>query len=104
MNEEKLKRANKIKEEIERLEAQRVSLSSAIYRRKKDLPCTRRFLKLFKTDVEREETQDYTQGIWYWSINENPERMIELDLEDLELLIDSKAKRIHALRKEFEEM
>ena len=54
--------------------------------------------------MKREEAQDYTQGIWYWSINEKPERMIELDLEDLELLRDSKAKRIDALRKEFEEM
>lgn len=104
MNEDKLKRANKIKDEIERLEAQYVNLSSAINCRKKDLPCTRRFLKLFKPDVEREEAQDYAQGIWYWSINEKPERMIELDLEDLELLRDSKAKRIDALRKEFEEM
>lgn len=104
MNEDKLKRANKIKEEIERLEAQYVNLSSSINRRKKDLPCTRRFLKLFKPDVEREESQDYAQGVWYWSINEKPERMIELDLEDLELLRDSKTKRIDALRKEFEEM
>ena len=104
MNEDKLKRANEIKDEIERLKAQRVNLSSAIYRRKEDLPCVRRFLKLFKSDVEREEAEDYTQGIWYWSINEKPERMIELDLDDLELLKDSKAKRIDALQKEFEEM
>lgn len=104
MNEDKLKRANEIKEEIERLEAQRVNLSSSVYSRKKDLPCARRFLKLFKPDVEREEAEDYTQGIWYWSINSQPERMIELDLEDLELLRDSKAKRIDALRKEFEKI
>ena len=104
MNEDKLKRANKIKEEIERLEAQYVNLSSGINCRKKDLPVTRRFLKLFKPDVEREEAQDYAQGVWYWSINEKPERMIELDLDDLELLKDSKAKRIDALQKEFEEM
>lgn len=104
MNEDKLKRANKIKEEIERLEAQYVNLSSGINCRKKDLPVTRRFLKLFKHDAEREEAQDYAQGVWYWSINGKPERMIELDLEDLELLRDSKAKRIDSLRKEFEEM
>lgn len=104
MNEDKLKRANEIKEEIERLEAQRVNLSTAVYSRKKDLPYVRRFLKLFKPDVEREEVEDYTQGIWHWSINSQPERMIELDLEDLELLRDSKAKRIDALRKEFEKM
>ena len=104
MNEANLKRANKIKEEIERLETQYVNLSSAINCRKKDLPCARRFLKLFKPDVEREEAQDYAQGVWYWSINEKPERMIELDLEDLELLRYSKAKRIDALRKEFEKM
>lgn len=104
MNEEKLKRANEIKDEIERLEAQRVNLSTAVFRRKEDLPYIRKFLKLFKPDVEREGAEDYAQGIWYWSINDNPERMIELDLEDLELLRDSKVKRIDALRKEFEEM
>lgn len=99
-----MKRANEIKDEIERLEAQYVNLSSAIYRRKKELPCVRRFLKLFKPDVEREEAQDYVNGIWYWSINEKPERMIELDLDDLVLLRESKDKRIDALQKEFEEM
>ena len=104
MNENKLKRANEIKNEVERLKAQHVNLSSAIYRRKEDLPCARRFLKLFKSDVERERAEDYAQGIWYWSINEKPERMIELDVHDLELLRDSKAKRIDALQKEFEEM
>lgn len=104
MNEDKLKRANEIKEEIKRLEAQYVNLSSAIYHRKEKLPYVRRFLKLFKPDVEREGAEDYIQGIWYWSIDEKPERMIELDLEDLELLRDSKDKRINALRKEFEEM
>lgn len=104
MNEDKLKRANEIKDEIERLKAQRANLSSAIYDRKEGFPCVRRFLKLFKSDVEREEAEDYTQGIWYWSINEKPERMIELDLDDLKLLRDSKDKRIDALQKEFKEM
>lgn len=104
MNEDKLKRANEIKDEIERLKAQHANLSSAIYRRKEELPYVRRYLKLFKPDVEREEKEDYAHGVWYWSINEKPERMIELDLEDLELLRESKAKRIDALRKEFEEI
>lgn len=104
MNEEKLRRANEISKEIERLKAQSVNLSSNIYHREKEVPYFRKFLKLFNSNLQREEQEDYISGIWYWTISGEPEMLIELDLEDLKLLKESKNKRIIELQKEFKEL
>ena len=104
MNEEKLRRANEISKEIERLKAQSVDLSSNVYRREEEVPYFRKFLKLFNPNAKRERVKDYVSGIWYWTIPEEPEKLVELDLEDLKLLKESKDKRIIELQKEFKEL
>lgn len=101
MNEEKLRRANEIHEEIEILKAQSVNLSSSVYHREKEVPYFKKFLKLFNSDSQRERHKDHISGIWYWTISGEPEMLIELDLEDLKLLKESKDKRIVELQKEF---
>lgn len=102
MDKDQLQRGNEIQEEIQNLNAQVKFLEENIRRRKSDRVCSIISLKFINDRVRKNKNKDNSSGLIYWTMLDfDGDRLIELDLDDVILLKESKQKRIEVLQNEF---